>query len=83
MKKRIFILLLSALLCASALTGCGGGETADETTSQTAAAETEAETEFRYTADYLPDVTYDGYAYRVIAFEENPAHVDEPSGDII
>ena len=83
MKKRIFILLLSALLCASALTGCGGGETADETTSQTAAAETEPETEFRYTADYLPDVTYDGYAYRVIAFEENPAHVDEPSGDII
>ena len=81
MKKRIFILLLTAMLTTPFLTACGGGET--ETTAQTTAAETEAETEFRYTADYLPDVTYDGYAYRIHAFEENPAHVDEPSGDIV
>ena len=82
MKKRIFVLLFAAMLCASSLTACGGGEA--ETTGQTTtAAETEAETEFRYAADYLPKVTYDGYSYRIHAFEENPAHADEPSGDII
>jgi len=82
MKKRIFLMLLAALLCTSAFASCGG-ETETDTTVQTAAAETEAETEFRYKADYLPDVTYDGYTYRIHAYEENPAHVDEPSGDII
>ncbi len=82
MKKRIFLMLLAALLCTSAFASCGG-ETETDTTAQTAAAETEAETEFRYKADYLPDVTYDGYTYRIHAYEENPAHVDEPSGDII
>ena len=83
MKKRILTLLFAALLCTSSLISCGGGEAETEPTEQTAAVETEAETEFRYKADYLPQVTYDGYTYRIHAYEENPAHVDEPSGDII
>ena len=74
--KRITAMLLAAMLL-SVLASCGGGETVEETTAaENAVQETAAETEeTRYTADYLPAVTYDGYQYRIISYDEYPAHV--------
>ncbi|MBQ8402705.1 MAG: hypothetical protein IJX14_12335, partial [Clostridia bacterium] len=86
-RKHTFAMLLAALLLTvSALTACGGGESAEETAGETTAqaAETTAETEeTKYVADYLPDVTYDGYQYRIISYDEYPAHVEELTGEVI
>ncbi|MBE6614177.1 MAG: hypothetical protein E7631_02600 [Ruminococcaceae bacterium] len=78
--------ILALFLAASALTACGGGETAEKTAAEeTAVQETQAaETEeTRYVADYLPNVTYDGYQYRIISYDEYPAHVEELTGEVI
>ncbi len=83
MKNRTLILFLSLLLATTSLTACGG-ETTETTadTTATVAAETTPE-ETKHVADYLPDADYDGYEYRIVEYEEWPAHIDEPSGDII
>ena len=83
-KKCMTVMLLAAMLL-SVLASCGGGETTEDTTAadntvQETAAETE---ETRYVADYLPDVTYDGYQYRIISYDEYPAHVEELTGEVI
>lgn len=84
-RKHGFLCLLAALLLVSTVTSCGG-DTSETTTntdnSQTDTTPTETETTL-YAADYLPDVTYDGYEYRIYDYEEWPAHIDEPSGNII
>ncbi|MBQ3176278.1 MAG: hypothetical protein IJB52_00495, partial [Clostridia bacterium] len=82
--KRITAMLLAAMLL-SVLASCGGGETVEETTAaENAVQKTAAETEeTRYTADYLPAVTYDGYQYRIISYDEYPAHVEELTGEVI
>ena len=44
-------------------------------------AETEEET--AYTADYLPDVSYDGYEYRIIEYEEYLLYQEEATGSVM
>lgn len=44
-------------------------------------AETEEET--AYTADYLPDVSYDGYEYRIIEYEEYLLYQEEAAGSVM
>jgi len=83
-EKRILAALLLMALTLPVLTACGDSandpQTAEQTGTDTAAAETE---ETAYKADYLPDVTYDGYVYRIIAYEEYPAHTEELTGEVI
>ena len=83
-KKHMTAMLLAALLL-SVLASCGGGETAEDTTAaDNTVQETTAETEeIKYVADYLPDVTYDGYQYRIISYDDYPAHVEELTGEVI
>ena len=47
------------------------------------AAETEPETEFRYRADYLPEVNYGGYTFKIFAYDEYPADQQEETGNLI
>ncbi len=85
-KRQAALLLLLAMLVSPMLYACGSSEAeTNADTADTSAAETtpEAETEFRYKADYLPEVTYDGYEYRLISYEEHPSHVEEPTGEVI
>ena len=77
----LLVMLTSPLLYACGNTGTEGADTAD-TSAQTEVG-TEAETEFRYKADYLPEVTYDGYEYRLISYEEHPSHMEEATGEVI
>ncbi|MBR4959758.1 MAG: hypothetical protein IKY52_02560 [Clostridia bacterium] len=83
-EKRILAALLLTALALPVLTACGDSandpQTTEQTGTDTAAAETE---ETAYKADYLPDVTYDGYVYRIIAYEEYPAHTEELTGEVI
>ncbi len=90
MKKRIFAILLTALL----LTGCNSGTTSTETESTadtTAPAETETETQIQRSADLLPDADFGGADYVIIGREyaklgELPGMefvVEELNGDVI
>ena len=83
-KQRILAALLLAVMTLPVLTACGDSEAetaaAEQTGTDTTAAEPE---ETAYKADYLPDVTYDGYVYRIISYEEYPAHVEELTGEVI
>lgn len=83
--KRVFLCLLAALLLFPSMTSCGGDTT--ETTTNTNVTDTdtaESETDDGlYVADYLPDVTYDGYEYRIYDYDEYPSDIEEPSGNII
>ncbi len=83
-KASLTALFFALLLCTPIFVSCGE-DTPTAETSGTTVTETTAETEEEtaYTADYLPDVTYDGYEYRLIAYEEYPAHMTEPSGDLV
>ena len=78
-------LFCSLLLWVSGLVSCGGEDTAaPEAEGETIAeivAETEEET--AYAADYLPDVTYEGYEYRIIEYEEYLLHQEELTGSVI
>lgn len=84
-QNRIFLCLLAALLLFSSMTSCGSDTT--ETTTNTNVTDTdtaESETDDGlYVADYLPDVTYDGYEYRIYDYDEYPSDIEEPSGNII
>ncbi len=85
-KSRTVTLLLAALLLTSSLVSCGGSTTeTTSTNSQTGSTANSAETaeETGYKADYLPDVSYDGYQYRIISYDEYPAHVEEMTGEVI
>ncbi len=81
---KLFPILLALLLASATMASCGGEstETTADTAAATAAAETEPE-ETKHVADYLPDADYNGYEYRIVEYEEWPAHVDEPSGDVV
>ena len=57
--KRFTAILLVCLLTLSTI-ACGGNTESQETVPTETAAETEPE-DTGYKADYLPDVTYDGY----------------------
>ncbi len=82
--QRILACLLTALLLLPTVTSCSGGTTETTATTDTTPTDSTAETESTlYVADYLPNVTYDGYEYRIYDYEEWPAHIDEPSGNII
>ena len=74
------MLLLSALLLA-----CGGE--AGLTTEDTNAAPTTSEAvteDTSYRAEYLPDVDYNGYEFRVIGYSDSyPADIEKESGVII
>ncbi len=81
---KLLAILMAILLTSTAMASCGGttAETTADTASTTAAAETEPELT-KHVADYLPDKDYAGYEYRIVEYEEWPAHVDEPSGDVV
>lgn len=85
-KSRTITMLLAALLLASSLVSCGSNtmETTP-TISQTDPAPDNVETAeaTAYKADYLPDTTYDGYQYRIISYDEYPAHVEEMTGEVV
>lgn len=89
MKKeqiRTLTVLLALLTAAAASVTACGSEAAAPEQKNTAPAETEAapaETEFSYKADYLPDVDYGGYEYRLVQYEEDPMDVPEETGVII
>ncbi len=78
-------LFLALLLCVSGLASCGGEDTAAPEAEGETIAETVAETEEEtaYAADYLPDVTYEGYEYRIIEYEEYLLHQEELTGSVI
>ncbi len=83
-KLQLVSVLMAMLISSQVLASCGGETT--ETTSGAQETETAVETvpeETDYKADYLPDVKYDGYSYRIIDYEEYPMHIAEPSGDIV
>ncbi len=89
-KDKLTALLLALLLCAPIFASCGSdtspAETVGEAVGEAAAApaaEAEPEEETSYTADYLPDVTYDGYEYRIIEYNEYPLHQEEVTGSVI
>ena len=78
---------LAALLLSGAVTACGGtaadepvntAKVPDVTESQTEAAE-----ESKYTADYLPEVDYGGYEFRMIDYAENAQYIPEETGNIV
>ncbi len=89
MKKRIFLLLLSAML----LSGCNSTATTetDTTADTTAAPETETETQIQRSADLLPAADFGGADYVIIGRDyaklgELPSIefvVEEQNGDII
>lgn len=83
--KRLALFLALLLTIPAAVSCGGGGENTQSTETAPAAVETEpAETEpTRYEADYLPDVSYDGYEYRIIEYEEYPLHREEAVGSVI
>ncbi len=76
--------ILLALLAATSLLSCGSTETETTTadTAATEAAETTPE-ETKYVADYLPQRDFEGYQYRLVDYEEWPAHIEEPSGETL
>ncbi len=91
MKKRILPLLFAALLCASSLISCSGGETETtaETTADTAAVETEAETDSlearKLVDDGLADKDFGGEDFRML-YQERYAefqYVEEMTGDTL
>lgn len=88
-KTKLTALFFALLLCSPLFASCSGGETTSAETAGEAVTETEAETEAEteeetaYTADYLPDVSYDGYEYRLVAYEEYPGHIPELTGDMV
>ncbi len=97
MKKRIFVLLLAALLCASSLISCAG-DPAEETSGTTAdaageaaevVAETEPETDSLESRmgvdDGLGEHDFEGADYRMI-YQERYAqfqYVEEMTGDVL
>ncbi|MBQ8401256.1 MAG: hypothetical protein IJX14_04925, partial [Clostridia bacterium] len=89
MLKKTLAMLLAALLLASAVTSCGGGEGVETTSdagADTASAETEpTETEI---TDDLPDgLKFSGESYTILSREdlqwENEMCTDELTGDIV
>jgi len=79
--KRFTAILLVCLLTLSTI-ACGGNTESQETVPAETAAETEPE-DTGYKADYLPDVTYDGYQYRIVCYAEKPKDITEPTGDMV
>jgi len=79
--KRSAALFLACLLALSA-TACGGETENTETLLTETPVETEPE-ETGYHADYLPDVTYNGYEYRIVCYPEYPKDITEPTGDLV
>lgn len=88
MKHRIQrTLSASVLLCALIAASACGSEAAAEPTDTKAAApaqETAAETEqTSYHADYLPEVSYGGYAFRLVGYDEYPGDIETETGNLI
>ena len=79
--KRAMAIFLICLLTLSTV-ACSGNTEIPETIPTETAAETEPE-DTGYKADYLPDVTYDGYQYRIVCYAESPKDITEPTGDIV
>ncbi|MHB1152466.1 MAG: hypothetical protein ACYCWE_16845 [Eubacteriales bacterium] len=72
----LLILFVFITSCTDNVPGVKSDITAD-TTEETTAEEN------KYEAGYLPDVQYDGYQYRIISYEEYPAHSEELNGNAI
>ncbi len=83
-KLRTAAFIAAALILSVFVPSCAGGGPSEPTAVSSAetAAETEAE-ETKYEAGYLPDVKYDGYKYRILSYEEWPAHSEELNGSAI
>ena len=76
--------LLAAILAAQTLVGCGesrSGNKPDTSSPEQVSEETTADDS--YHADYLPDVNYDGYVFRVVTMQEYPTDITEENGDIV
>lgn len=91
MKKRLFTLLLAALLCASSLASCGGGETETAPAADTAETpvETEAETDSlearKQIDDGLGEKDFGGEDFRML-YQERYAqfqYTEELTGDTL
>ena len=79
-KKRMFSLLLCAILMSSAVTGCSGGGDTVQTSAETEAVvsgnETEADTE--KIAFYVTGIDYEGYEFRVWNFDNYKVNTWDP-----
>ncbi len=88
MNRKILAMLLAALLTASAITSCGGGEGTETTPSaaETTPAETEPE-ETEITDDLPEGLAFTGESFTILSREdlqwENEMCTDELSGDIV
>ncbi len=85
MKIRTISWLAIGLLCAASIIACGDQDTSIDATQTTGlVSETQSQEESTgYSADYLPDADYDGYSFRIAAYEEYPLHMEEESGNMI
>ena len=81
MKKRIFLCILAAMLCLSAVS-CGAPE--DQTTADTSA-ETVAETVETEAKPDLPDKDYEGYSYRILTTDGTIQYIHSPevTGEVV
>lgn len=82
MKKRIFITLLAALLCLSAVS-CS--TPAEQTGTDDTTADTTVETVETEVKPDLPEKDYEGYSYRILTAESNLKyiHSTESTGEVI
>lgn len=92
MAKKTFSLILTALLMAQVLAGCGNSTgnddtttpagTSGDTTEETIPDEPNKKNGLWY-ADYLPEKDYEGYTFRVLTMDQFPTDVTEEDGDIV
>ncbi len=85
MKIRNISLLALGLLCAASIIACGDQDTSIDAIQTTSlVSETQSQEESTgYSADYLPDADYEGYSFRIAAYEEYPLHMEEENGNMI
>ena len=84
--KRTFCILLAVLLAAMSLAACSEKPSDSPTDAMTPGSENETaeipETEETEIPDNLPDVTYDGYTYRVASYSEKIG-IEEETGEVL
>ena len=75
--------LLTGLLAVNACISCSNTAETPVVTASNDTTTEETTVDDSYHADYLPEVNYNGYVFRVITMPEYPTDVTEENGDIV